>query len=200
MIAIITGDIINSRNVEPTTWLNVLKNVLSNYGETPNDWEIFRGDSFQIAVPVDEALFVAFIIKSEIKKNQNIDVRMGIGIGDTTHRSTKITEANGTAFIHSGQAFDSLKKQTIALKSPWEKLNDSVNTMLKLADLIMERWTEKSTEAFSIKLKNPDMNQVEIAEILQKSQGNISEDLNRAGYDELKELLNYYKNQIKEIC
>jgi len=53
MIAILTGDIINSREGETLNWLNILKEVLKQYGSTPKDWEIYRGDSFQLSIESD---------------------------------------------------------------------------------------------------------------------------------------------------
>ncbi|KKL81788.1 hypothetical protein LCGC14_1991230, partial [marine sediment metagenome] len=46
MIAIITGDIINSENYAVSEWIDILKNYLSKYGESPKDWDIYRGDEF----------------------------------------------------------------------------------------------------------------------------------------------------------
>ena len=54
-VAIITGDIIDSRKVKPETWLPALKMALSTYGKEPKHWEIYRGDSFQLEIPSEKA-------------------------------------------------------------------------------------------------------------------------------------------------
>tara|TARA_B110000305_G_C19373082_1_gene605540 strand:- start:790 stop:930 length:141 start_codon:yes stop_codon:yes gene_type:complete len=46
MIAVITGDIINSRKGEVERWIGPLKETLNRYGVEPKNWEIYRGDSF----------------------------------------------------------------------------------------------------------------------------------------------------------
>ena len=65
MIAIITADIINSRKiVNQEIWIAPLKKLLANYGSTPQKWEIYRGDYFQIEIGVDNKepyLFVLLI-------------------------------------------------------------------------------------------------------------------------------------------
>src|SRR5680860_726664 len=115
MIAIITGDIINSRNVDAQKWMPELKTVLNKYGSEPKTWEIYRGDSFQIeTLPID-ALKAAILIKSTIKQFKALDVRLAIGIGEKTYESEKITESNGSAFVYSGEAFEKLKKQTLSI-------------------------------------------------------------------------------------
>ena len=50
MIAVITGDIINSKKMNPKAWLKPLKTELDTIGDTPKIWEIYRGDSFQAII------------------------------------------------------------------------------------------------------------------------------------------------------
>lgn len=79
--------------------------------EKSKDWEIFRGDQFQLEVKNPEnSLLVAIQIKA-LMKSLKLDVRMSIGIGEKTHNSKKISESNGTAFINSGELFERLKKK-----------------------------------------------------------------------------------------
>ncbi|MCB4797784.1 SatD family protein [Neotamlana laminarinivorans] len=199
MIAIITGDIINSRQSEPEQWLNSLKTCLLYFGKTPKTWEIFRGDSFQLEVKPEDALFASFLIKSTIKQYKNIDVRLAIGLGEKNYDSYKITESNGSAFINSGECFESLKKNTLAIKSRFKNFDITLNLMLELAQLTMNNWTSISSLIIKTSLENPDMKQNELAELLKKSQSNISEGLKRGGFDEILKLLDYYKNQIQQL-
>jgi hypothetical protein len=41
MMAVRTGDVINSREGNAPNWLNWLKEVLNQYGADPSEWEIF---------------------------------------------------------------------------------------------------------------------------------------------------------------
>lgn len=201
MVAVITGDIIQSRKTSIEIWLPKLKAVLNQYGKTPKDWEIFRGDSFQLVTTPEQALYVSMVIKAELKKMDNINVRMGIGIGEMDFKTNNVTESNGSAFVHSGSCFDGLKKQTLAIETPWEDWNKTFLVMIDLATLTIDRWSDKTAEVMAVKLQNPSMSQKEIAEKLnKKGQGNISEALKRGGYDELNQLLNYYQETIKKLC
>jgi hypothetical protein len=200
MTSIITGDIINSKESSPRAWLNALKSVFGDYGSAPKQWDIYRGDSFQLEVSPDEALRACLLIKATIKQFKNLDVRLAIGIGDKTFHSEKITESNGTAFVNSGECFEALKKTTLAIKSPFETFDDSLNIMLELAQLTINYWSITSAKLVKTALKHPDLNQKQLAKMLEKTQGNISQGLKRAGYDELSKLLHYYETQIQTIC
>jgi SatD family (SatD) len=200
MEAIITGDLINSRQAEPNEWMPALKKVLKKYGKEPKNWEIFRGDSFQLNTKPEDALMAAILIKAEIKQWKNLDVRIGIGLGEITYQAAKITESNGTAFLNSGECFEELKKQTLAIKTQNKDLNTTLNLMIELASLTIDRWTETVAKLIKIKMENPNVNQRDLANLLNKTaQATISEGLKRGGYDEIQKLLDYYKLKISEL-
>ncbi len=200
MEAIITGDIINSREVEPNEWMPALKKVLNKYGKEPKSWEIFRGDSFQLNTSPEDALQAAILLKAQIKQWKILDVRIGIGIGEITYQADKITESNGTAFLNSGMCFEQLKKQTLAIKTSEKEFDKTLNLMFNLAELTMEKWTETAAKLITYKIGNPNANQKELAQILNKTgQGTISEGLKRGGYYEIEKLLTYYELKIKEL-
>ncbi|WKD84790.1 hypothetical protein KCTC32516_00124 [Polaribacter huanghezhanensis] len=200
MIAVITGDIINSRNIDAQKWMPKLKKVLNKYGSEPKTWEIYRGDSFQIEVQATDALKVAILIKSTIKQFKSLDVRLAIGIGEKTYESEKITESNGDAFIYSGETFEKLKKQTLAIKTIWNDFNQTINLMFDLATLTMDNWTPSSCLIIKTAIESENINQKELAALLNKKQSNISTSLKRAGFDEIQKLLHYYQQKIKNKC
>ena len=199
MTAVITGDIINSRTEKASEWLPLLKKVLNQYGQTPGQWEIYRGDSFQLELAPQEALKAALYIKASIRQTSNLDVRMAIGIGDKTHQAQKITESNGSAFIHSGECFETLKKQTLAVKSPNPELDEAINLLLALAMLTINNWSTVTSLVVKASFENPQKNQKELAALLGKSQSNISETLKRAGFEEVVRLEEKYRTLIKGL-
>lgn len=199
MVAILTGDIINSRKSEVIDWIDRLKNILNQYGNTPQKWEIFRGDSFQLMTEPDEAIIAAIHIKAVIKQTKFQDVRIAIGIGNETYSANRISESNGDAYIKSGEMFESLKKQTLAIKTESSILDETINLMLGLALLTANNWSSTVAEIISTYLENPNNHQKDIAQILNKSQSSISEALKRGGYEEIINLNNYYKDKIKSL-
>lgn len=200
MHAILTGDIINSRSLSPEHWMIKLKTQLNRIGQEPQDWEIYRGDSFQVRVEPDQALFVALLLKSTVKQFKGLDVRIAIGIGEIAYEASKITESNGTAYLRSGECFENLKKDSLAIRTGNQLVDQRINLMLSLAALTIDTWTPVSSQIIEGALLNPDKNQKELAELLdKKSQGTISEGLKRAGFDEIQKLLLYYKDEISRL-
>tara|TARA_R110002049_G_C9080623_1_gene555585 strand:+ start:110 stop:709 length:600 start_codon:yes stop_codon:yes gene_type:complete len=199
MVAVITGDVINSRGGKTKDWLSSLKQVLNHYGEEPKDWEIFRGDSFQLSLQPKNALIATIHIKAVIKQSKSQDVRMGIGLGEETHKAPKVTESNGSAYILSGECFDALKKQTLSVKSHNSELNEMLNLMLSLSLLTANSWTPIVAEVIKTALENPEKNQKKLAMLLNKSQSSVSEALKRGGFEEIMAMNNFYKGQIQNL-
>lgn len=199
MIAVITGDIVNSRDEAAGKWQPLLKKVLSSYGKEPKSWEVYRGDSFQLRLTPGIAFWAAIHIKSTIMQLAGLDVRMAIGVGNIETDARKVTEATGEAFIRSGTCFDDLGKQMLQVDLGAPDLNETLNLMISLALLTLNGWSGAVATAIKTSIENPGKNQSELAALLQKTQSSISEALKRGGYDELKRLNKYYQTKIAQL-
>ncbi len=199
MIGIITGDIINSRKLAAADWIDALKTFLNSVGTTPSDWEIYRGDEFQLLVSnPEDALLIALQIKAVLKTLQ-LDVRMSIGIGEKSHDAKTISESNGTAFIRSGETFETLKKQkvTLAVNSGISDVDYEMNLMIKLALTVMDNWLVQSAEFVLTAIQNPTLSQEEIGQKLGINQAAVSRRQKRAQFELIMELDQFYRKKIK---
>lgn len=200
MLAVLTADIINSRGEDASKWMPVLQEELNRIGKSPVDWEIYRGDSFQLKTDVKQALSVLIHLKAVIKQFKKLDVRVAIGIGEESYVAEKVTESNGTAYVYSGKCFDGLKKQTMAIQSPWKDFDETLNLLLEVLGLTINNWTPNYANLVKASLENPNKTQAEIAQKLNKKQGNLSAALKRAGFDEIEKILKFYTKKIKNLC
>lgn len=200
MNAIITADIVNSQSILPEQWLEPLTKILNTIGEEYTTWEVFRGDSFQLKTSPEKVLEIAILLKATVKKINDIDIRIAIGIGDITFTAEKLTASNGSAFVHSGTCFDTLKKSTLAIKSPWLAFDQKMNIMFDLASLTMNQWKPTTAEIVAIQLLHKKLKQKDLAIILGKNQSNVSAGLKRAGYDEIMACIKYYQSEIQLLC
>ena len=212
MLAIITGDIIASRKlVNQEKWLLPLKNLFANWGNNPKNWELYRGDFFQLEITnIDDVLLKALEIKALIKKVEpvderkniaTIDVRIAIGIGDKSYSAETISESNGSAFIFSGEKFDLLKKEntTIGIKTPWQDFDEEINLYLKLAAIFMDKWSVSSAELMQIVLKHPHATQEAIGKQLGIKQNSVSGRWKRTYINEILEVNKMFQKKIKKL-
>ena len=185
MNCIITGDIKGSRKAKTVNWLAGLKNVFIQVGKTPTDWEIYRGDEFQLEVKnCEEALLIAFQIKAYLRSIK-LDARMSIGLGDKTFKAKKISESNGSAFVHSGIGFEQLKKNktTLSITSSNIVFDKEMNLILKLGLSFMDHWLAQPAEFVLITIQNPTLSQEEIGLKLGINQAAVSRRRKRANFD-----------------
>lgn len=196
MIAVITGDVVNSRTGSVDSWLSNLNEALLYFGERASSWDIYRGDSFQLRLDPQEALFAAFYIKAKIKQDGIHDVRMSIGLGEESYTADKVSESNGDAYIYSGVCFDELKGQTLAVKSFNQDFDEVINLMLSLYLNNADNWSSLLALIVYVMLSFPKKSQKEIAELLGKSQSSVSEAVKRCNYDGLLKVLSYYKRKV----
>lgn len=200
MIAVITGDIINSR-VLSIEWIDLLKDALGHLSNEQVKWEIFRGDSFQVELAVEDALLYAIYIKASMRTLKNADVRMGIGIGEKKNDAERIGEANGEAFINSGLAFDTLKvnKVNLSVKSPWNKFDEEMNLLIRLALIAMDSWRPTTSEIVKYAIENENIPQQALAALSGRSQSSISEALKRAHFTEILEVVDRFNSQVLKL-
>ena len=124
---------------------------------------MYRGDEFQIEVKnPEDALWTAILIKAHLRTIKS-DARMSIGFGGKTHNAAKISESNGTAFINSGELFETLKKQkvTLALRTGDFNFDEKLNLMIQLALTFMDNWLVQSAEFVARAIENPSLSQEE---------------------------------------
>lgn len=201
MISIITGDIVNSRKLSSNVWMDGLKTLLNTFGKSPAEWEIYRGDEFQLEIKnPEDALYAALQIKAFFK-TLKLDVRMSIGIGEKNYSAKKISESNGTAFLRSGEVFQTLKKQKVnlAVNTGNFALDTDLNLKLRLASTFMDSWLPQSAELVQVAMLNPTLAQDGIGQKLGINQAAVSRRRKRAQYDLLLETENYFRQKIKNL-
>jgi hypothetical protein len=201
MTSVITGDIIGSRQQTSKHWVEDLKTILSRFGATPSQWEVYRGDEFQIEIKnPEEALFSAILIKAHLKAIK-LDARMSLGFGDKTHNAEKISESNGSAFIHSGELFETLKKQkvTLAMRTGDMVFDEKINLMIQLALTFMDHWLAQQAEFVAAAIENPTLLQEELGQKLGINQAAVSRRQKRAQFDLVLQLDRYFRIQIKQL-
>ena len=201
MRAIITGDIINSQETDSENWLPKLKELLGKWGKTPTDWEVYRGDEFQLKCSIDAVFWKALSIKSLIKQFENLDVRIAIGIGEEQYSSEKITESNGTAYVNSGRLLNEIKNEgkTFAIKTPNEGINADFNILFKWSSLDFDSWTVAVSEIVHLLMMDKNLTQDDLAKKLNISQSSVSQRIKRANFDLILETDHYFRKKISEL-
>ncbi len=216
MAAIISGDLINSSMYAPDDLRSILEilkkefqQIEKQFSDTAIFFELYRGDSFQgIVEDSSLALAIALQIKSAVNKyskNEDAknaspiaDIRISIGLGEVTYIENALAESNGAAFQYSGRTLDTMKSQEmkIALTTKDQDINSEFKVHLKFLDALTDRWSIASAEVVYYLLRN--YKEQEIARKVSRSQAAINQRKKAAGWEEIKLLLDRYKQVTKK--
>lgn len=183
-IAVITGDLVRSRRISQKDIPRVIQRLEDIFAELNRNllngeaaFDIFRGDSFQVAMGRPErALLAAIIIRAGLRSfkpsdttrlvlHAYTDARIAIGLGGVKHwggssdnshyndylrwKKIKVSESHGQAFELSGFLLDRMKKKgmRLGISTPWKVVNQEFQVESMLADALINQWTPHTSDA-----------------------------------------------------
>ena len=226
--AVITGDIINSQNLESKVKKNVylqLGKFLLDIAKKNNDFrgEMVGGDGFQCLIEKPEdALKFALLIKcflktfgqtevvattySNIKERKIqieipktvIDAKIAIGIGATEFINKKLAISDGEAFHYSGRLLDKMKASSNTLL-----LDTGIHKIKKEMNttlVVLDVLMSKSTPAQCMVFFYSilGLKETEIAEKLKISQSAINQRAKAGGWHAIDLTLKRFQEVVKE--
>lgn len=200
--SVITGDIIKSRTqANPELWMNALKHVLATISTDKKQWNVYRGDSFQIEITDYYTAFKNCVYIKAFMKSLGFDVRLAIGIGSKTYEGSNVSESNGDAFIYAGETLEKSKKekQHLCIKTANFNLDETLNLYFKLALIAMDNWTKNAAEIVKLSIENPNALQAELGNMIGINQNAVSTRQKRAYLSELLELDLMYRKKINSL-
>lgn len=202
--AVLTGDIVNSTQLEPALEKKLLKQLAQILADHKH--EFFRGDSLQAYVKnSEEALKIALLCRTAAiglmpeATTVSTDVRISIGIGEVTSPVRTLATAKGDAFLLSGRALDNLGKTEGRLVIVTENkigaltlevISDYINSIYK-------QMTPKQAEVIFELLQGNTQQQV--ADKLNRSKSTISQHVTAGHWDEIEKILIQYKKILQLI-
>lgn len=187
---VITGDIVGSTNIRTEDRVKLL-NCLNTMNEelqcvSPFKMELFRGDSFQLLVEdPGAALKVAVLLRAGLihhtpdKENGMWDARISLGIGQVQFMADSIVTSDGEAFQYSGRLLDTMNKTRLAVKTPWNDVDEELAVSTAFVDDIIKGWSGKQAGMIYLSLKS-DSPKKKVAEIIGTSVQNVRNVLSSA--------------------
>jgi len=202
-IAVLTGDVIDSRKVEDRPRLyrlldESLAELASRHG---GHGERFRGDGFQLALPrAAPAMEAAVALRAALIKHsdpdQRWDARIAVAAGPA-ERGT--AAADGVTFVASGRALDALADTTahlslIRLETPEDP---GLALLIRFIDDLLDGWSPYSAEVVALSLGH-DVSQQALAERLGIRQPSVHKRLRAARWPLLSDTLDYLRRRLAD--
>mgnify|MGYP006177801735 CR=1 FL=1 len=175
------------------------------YPDLPKGYQISQFDlpfshDGRLEIEVDEGIAEPRKI-GIIRVHLYRSARMALGLGTKTHAASRITESNGSAFVHSGTLLEQLSvlKTRLAVATGNGELDRELNLLLRFALVIMDSWTVNAAITVKTVLQNPGKSQAQVGKKLKVRQNTVSTRLKRAHFEEIRLLLEHYRRKIKQL-
>ncbi|PVZ72155.1 succinate dehydrogenase assembly factor 2 [Pelagibaculum spongiae] len=202
VIAVITGDLIASQNLDEQHFQQALTVLSTLFTEMNYEFDLYRGDSFQVIVPPKKVIELAILARLSLKaigdKQQETDARISIGIGHILRNET-IRTSNGSAFIRSGIGLDKIKHRKIVLISASPNKQIELDLLLEYVDKHISELTKEQARVLLAYLAQPDISHEEIGRKVGKSRANTTKILNKANYHLLEKFLTAQPHLIENL-
>lgn len=224
--AILSADIVAStamQGVQLAYLQKVIKRFLEDMADRANEkndllfWgRLVKGDTIECYIKnPEEALRYALLLKMLILKTDfaaegdkahlfsTYGVRVSIGVGEMRIVNRKLNVLDGEAIYLAGRRLEhqqtsgkerTVIKNTLFFSYADEKIEQDMTMMLAFIDVLMKRLSLRQSEVLYYKLLN--YQDKEIAEMLHISQSAINQHCNAAGWNAIREALNYYENYL----
>ena len=204
-IAVLTGDVIDSRQVTDTARLyRVLDATLTTLAKRhAGRGQRYRGDGFQLVLgDAGQAMTAAIQLRAALirhsEPNQRWDARIAIAVGDDDWQPTQaITDADGEVFVRSGQALDTMETQHLSLSLVEAEHDDFLSLVTRFVDDLIDGWSRYSAEIVALSLQQT-VTQQALAEQLGIRQPSVHKRLRAARWALLADTLACFEKRLAD--
>ena len=217
--AVLTGSFVGFEVVsDRKTFLAIIKNIFDEIERNiigEKTFEIIQGNNFQAVFDQPEdAIIAGILIRAGLRSKTMVpalsshkqymvptdklwDAKISIGVGKVDLLSENHNESYGDAFDFSRFGLTSLqsKKYKMAIRSDSENLNNTFTVLNKLADAIINRWTNLSSEIVYRYLMYNETQQ-KMAKVMGISQPAVHKRLALANIDAIKAYIDFSQKLI----
>lgn len=202
-IAVLTGDVIDSRKVEDRPRLyglldESLAELASRHG---GHGERFRGDGFQLALPraapaMEAAVSLRAALIEHSEPDQRWDARIAVAVGPAERG---VAAADGAAFVASGRALDALADTTshLSLTRLEAPEDPGLALLVRFIDDLLDGWSPYSAEVVGLSLRH-DASQQALADRLGIRQPSVHKRLRAARWALLSDTLDYLRQRLAD--
>lgn len=204
-IAVESGDLVHSTKMSPTQYadaISALKDELAQqHAVFDTDYEIFRGDAFQVIYNVPkEAIYASLMTKLKllhVVDGYPIYITQAIAFGLQADKTDSLAENMGMVFIASGRLLDRTKRRQLAIEYPSHQA--AINVIQTFLNHHINSLTQKQAQVLYHYLRESFPEQQLIADKLNITRQNVAAHLKRGGADLLKQTIEFFDTTCKDL-
>lgn len=190
MIAVLTGDIVNSTKMSNETYSDVIKSLKAFLNEVNEKYdaigEIYRGDEFQIQYPdpvyaLKSTLLIKLALHLSRFSPKPIQCTLSLAYGSHNIYDEKPNTSSGPVFIESGRGLEKTQRGELSIRFSHESDECEINLLTQFLNHLLNRLTRTQAELLYQYIESSFAEHKKIADITGTTRQNISNRLGNIG-------------------
>lgn len=203
MLGVITADLVHSAKASPDR-LTEAQRAIEKLIQQGTDalgakGELYRGDSFQLAVPEVENVLTCMLKFGATLASMGWQLTLSAAIGTGTLAS-KAGASQGDVFVLSGRELEQCPRGHWRFNSSDAALTAALGISTELTGFIVNQWTPKQAQVMSYWLQHPASDQQQIGQALGMTRQNVSLHWRKAGGPHIERYLKHGETNILAWC
>ncbi|QPG07071.1 hypothetical protein IT774_08220 [Salinimonas marina] len=199
MIAVITGDLVDSTQLSPADYQITVKALKTYLTTLVKDYDaiysVYRGDGFQLVSP-HAAQLATLMLRTKLwlaagKQAPPVQCALAGVCGSGTIHGDDPGEHTGPALITSGRTLDGLRGPQLSIEIENSPYNEALAVLCVQQSYLLNRLSESQSELLYRYVERQFPTHQQLADQLGTSRQNISERLRAAGADPLVRFIDF---------
>lgn len=210
MIAVLTGDIVNSTKMSDKTYSNVISSLKASINEANKKYnaigEIYRGDEFQIQYPdpvyaLKSTLLIKLALHLSPHSTKPIHCTLSLAYGSYNVYDKTPNTSSGPVFIKSGRGLGKAQRGELLLQfehknNEGEADQREVKLLTQFLNHLVNRLTKTQAELLYQYIENSFAEHRIMADITGTTRQNISNRLGNIGADLIRNYMDVINNKV----
>ena len=205
MIAVLTGDLVNSTKMPNEKYTNVIDRIKSQPQAANKKYqaigEVYRGDEFQIQYPdpihaLKSTLLIKLALHLSNFSSKPIQCTLSLAYGPHNIYDDKPNTSSGPVFIESGRALEKSQRGELSLCFTQDSTNAELQLLTQFLSHLLNRLTKTQAQLLYKYIDNDFAEHKKISEITGTTRQNISNRLGNIGAFLVRDYMNTINQKV----
>ncbi|SEL44479.1 hypothetical protein SAMN05216262_11122 [Colwellia chukchiensis] len=208
MIAVLTGDLVNSTKMSKQTYASTIKALQDLLAEAAQAYRasgaVYRGDEFQIQYPepifaLKSTLLIKLALHLSSNSSKPIQCTLSLAYGDYNHLDEKPNTSSGPVFIRSGRGLTSAQRGELAVHFPTTIAEQQTRLLSQFLNHLLNRLTKSQAQLLYQYIASDFAEHKKLAQITATTRQNISNRLANIGAFLVRDYMKFINQKVLQL-
>lgn len=208
MIAVLTGDLVNSTKMANETYTDVINSLKESLQDAHIKYnaigEIYRGDEFQIQYPepiyaLKSTLLIKLALHLSKFSPKPIQCTLSLAYGNHSVYDKKPNTSSGPVFVESGRGLEKTQRGELSIHFAQTNNKSEIPLLTQFLNHLLNRLTKTQAELLYTYIESDFAEHKKMADITGTTRQNISNRLGNIGAFLIKDYIEVINNQVIQL-